>query len=173
MPLCGVVTACMSCLSFRHMSMKWLTSEKWLTETSSLWSRYLVSWVLFTTMSESSSSSSGSSIAVGCSESSVNSAVGESRTSWMTPSSSKSADHSPRTLQANTRIFFISSCRLVGPCESLTVSYQSFFQQPFWAVDSYSMDSVIFTMQSAILCDFQHSLTLTLTQVFSFAPKIL
>jgi len=72
----------------------------------------------------------------------------------MIPVSLKSENHSPRTLQANTRMFLISSCCLGAPCKTLTVSGHSFSQQPFQALDSLSMDSVMFTLQSAILYEF-------------------
>jgi hypothetical protein len=66
----------------------------------------------------------------------------------------KFENHSLRTLQANTRMFLISSCCLGAPCKALAVSGHSFFQQPFQALDSLLLDSVMFTLQSAILYDF-------------------
>jgi hypothetical protein len=75
--LSSVMIASISCLYFRHLSMNWSNSKKWLSEVSASCTPFFraltVSWSL--DMSESSSSPS----AVRCSRSSssVNSTAGE------------------------------------------------------------------------------------------------
>lgn len=81
-----------------------------------------------------------------------------SRLSWIS-ASSKHGNHSPGTLHQHQDIsYFILLAE--ESKKSLNSSGQSFFQRPFRVAGfGSSMDSLILTMQSAILYNFQHSLT--------------
>lgn len=77
-------------------------------------------------------------------------------------------DPSPGTLQANMKLFFIlCCCWLEFPVKSLTASGQSFYQLSLRAM------GFVFTMQSAVLHDFHHLLTLisVLPCVFRYCSR--
>jgi hypothetical protein len=83
--LCGDMTACNSCLNFKNLAVKWSAPNDWLSNLPSLGLslRHLIYWVLSS-----------------CSRpSSVNSAVWELRTSWI--SAFKPGNPFLGTLQAN------------------------------------------------------------------------
>jgi len=146
-----VMTASISCLYFRHLSMNWSNSKKWLCEVSATCMAFFraltVSWGL--DMSESSSCSQS---AVHCSRSS--SSINSAAELTMPQLSASSNMGILWELSVLTWGFFISYCQLGNPWKSLTASGQRHFQQPFTVTDSaYPWPPYII-----MLYDFQHSL---------------
>ena len=104
--LYSVMTASISCLYFRHLSMNWSNSKKWLSEVSATCTPFFraltVSWGL--DMSESSSCSPSAVCYSRSSSSSVNSAAGEPRMPQLSVSSTYG--NPMGTFCANMRVFY-------------------------------------------------------------------
>lgn len=162
-------TLSISCLNFIHVAKKWLTST--MNDQVICHLRVFlqaISWGLSITMSESSPF--GSQSAVICSRpSSVNSAVLESRTSWMS-FSSKCGDPL-EIIWAKMRVLIILSCWLVNPGSYYlyqTEAYLCTHSQPWTSAHLWILH-IFYPVGT--LCGFKH--WLVLIKVTSLASKIL